>query len=406
MIGTAGFSSAQILGVAGGKENGSRHRQLFFFFSNYNCKLRSSSTRFSYSATAKVEVEAAETAGNRIPGSHLSVDYFTDCLNFSRDEAISVVAKLSPYKSRANAAIVVDYLKRIGMEQSHIKAAVSKFPKLLVYHPSKNLSPKIQCLEEFGLSGSDLVDFIARYPFFLARGLETHLRPALHLIRQAAGSNQNAVKALKRSGRLLSYSSCKTIENNILLLRTEAGLSDDQIQRFVMARPSSLRSNPAWIDNILKRVEMEFGISRNSPMFYCGLLVAAALNKSTVDKKLEIFRSYGWSDSEISTMLQKLPQPLTLSEVRLKKVLNFLMKELGYGSQYLAFRPVILIYSLEKKIIPRSGVLKILEENELRACSLFTAIVMSESKFLGDYVLPYKNKLPDMYQRYIKTTAK
>nr|GMC98856.1 transcription termination factor MTERF15, mitochondrial-like [Ipomoea batatas] len=163
-----------------------------------------------------------------------------------------------------------------------------------------------------------------------------------------------------------------------------------------MARPSSLRSNPAWIDNILKRVEMEFGISRSSPMFYCGLLVAAALNKSTVDKKLEIFRSYGWSDSEISTMLQKLPQPLTLSEVRLKKVLNFLMKELGYGSQYLAFRPVILIYSLEKKIIPRSGVLKILEENELRACSLFTAIVMSESKFLGDYVLPYKNKLPDI----------
>ncbi|XP_019197877.1 PREDICTED: transcription termination factor MTERF2, chloroplastic-like isoform X3 [Ipomoea nil] len=386
MLGTTWFSLAQIL-VPGSKNYGSRQRKLFCY------------------TAAKVEVEAAETAGNRT-GNHLSVDYFTHTLNFSRDEAISAVAKLSPYKSQANAAIVVDYLKRIGMEQTHINAAVSKFPKLLLYHPDKNLHPKIQCLEEFGVSGRDLVDFVARHPFFLARGLETHLRPTLHLIRQAAGSNQNAAKALKRFGRLLSYSSCKTIENNILLLQREAGLSDDQIQRFIVERPCYLTSKPTWIRNILTRVEMEFGISRSSPVFYGGLLVAAALNKSTVDKKLEIFRSYGWSNSEISTMLQKLPQPLTLSEARLKKVLNFLMKELGYESHYLAFRPVLLKYSLEKKIIPRSQVLKILEENELRACSLFTAIVMSESKFFGEYVLPYKNKLPDMYQKYTTSTAK
>nr|GMC91367.1 transcription termination factor MTERF5, chloroplastic-like [Ipomoea batatas] len=403
MLGTTGFSSAQILVIPGSKTYGSRQRNLFFFISTYNCKLRSSTGSNYNSTTAKVE--AAETAGNRTPGSHLLVDYFTDCLNFSRDEAISAAAKLSPYKSQANATIVVDYLKRIGMEQTHIKAAVSKFPKLLLYHPDKNLHPKIQCLEEFGMSGRDLVDFVARHPFFLARGLETHLRPTLHLIRQAAGSNQNAARALKRFGRLLSYSSCKAIENNILLLR-EAGLSDDQIQRFIVERPCYLTSKPAWIGNVLTRVEMESGISRSSPAFYCGLLVAAALNKSTVDKKLEIFRSYGWSNSEISTMLQKLPQPLTLSEARLKKVLNFLMKELGYGSHYLAFRPVLLKYSLEKKIIPRSQVLKILEENELRACSLFTAIVMSESKFFGEYVLPYKNKLPEMYQKYITSTAK
>ncbi|XP_031094142.1 transcription termination factor MTERF4, chloroplastic-like [Ipomoea triloba] len=404
MIRTAGFSFSQILGVPGGKVDGSRQRQLFIFFSNDKCNLRSS-TGFNYLITAKVQ--AGETAANRT-GNHLLVDCSTDSLNSSRDDAISAVAKLSSlssHKSQANAVLVVDYLERIGMDQAHINAAVSKFPKLLLYDPDKKLHPKIQCLEEFGLSGSDLFNFIAKYPFVLARGLDTHLRPALHLIRRAAGSNKNAVKALKRSGRLLSYSSCKTMEANILLLQ-EAGFSDDKIQQFVMARPRYITNKPTWIGNTLKRVEMEFGISRNSPMFYCGLLVATALNKSTVDKKLEIFRSYGWSNSEISTMVQKLPHSLTLSEARLKKVLNFFMKELGYESYYLAFRPIILTYSLEKKSIPRSQVLKTLEENNLRVCSLFTAIVLSESKFLGDYVLPYKNKLPDMYQRYIKGRAK
>nr|GMD08816.1 transcription termination factor MTERF5, chloroplastic-like [Ipomoea batatas] len=391
MVGKPGFSFARMLLSKG---NGSKERQFFFFFYNHN-SLRSSAG-YSYSTTAKV---AAEMAGDRT-ADHFLVNYLTDSLNFSRDDAISAAAKVSQFKSQTKPAIVVKYLQQIGMEPTHIRAAVSRFPKLLFSDPEKTLNPKIQCLQELGMSGPNLVSFITRDASFLSRGLETHLRPALHFLKEAAGSNHNALKALKRSGWLLSYGSYKTMEENVQVLRN-LGFPDEKIQQFVMARPSYLTNKSGWIVKILNRVEKEFGIPRSAPMFYSGVFVATALSKSTVDRKLEILRSFGWSNSEISTMVQKQPHSLTVSEDRLKRVLNFLMKELGYSSHYLAFRPMFLMSSLEKKTIPRSQVLKILKENQLRACSLFTAISLTESKFSNDYLLPHKDKLPEMYQRYI-----
>nr|GME16361.1 transcription termination factor MTERF5, chloroplastic-like [Ipomoea batatas] len=295
MVGKPGFSFARMLLSKG---NGSKERQFFFFFYNHN-SLRSSAG-YSYSTTAKV---AAEMAGDRT-ADHFLVNYLTDSLNFSRDDAISAAAKVSQFKSQTKPAIVVKYLQQIGMEPTHIRAAVSRFPKLLFSDPEKTLNPKIQCLQELGMSGPNLVSFITRDASFLSRGLETHLRPALHFLKEAAGSNHNALKALKRSGWLLSYGSYKTMEENVQVLRN-LGFPDEKIQQFVMARPSYLTNKSGWIVKILNRVEKEFGIPRSAPMFYSGVFVATALSKSTVDRKLEILRSFGWSNSEISTMVQK-----------------------------------------------------------------------------------------------------
>ncbi|KAG5575998.1 hypothetical protein H5410_056132 [Solanum commersonii] len=53
------------------------------------------------------------------------------------------------------------------------------------------------------------------------------------------------------------------------------------------------------------------------------------LHESTLERKLDIYRSFGWSHSDICTMVRKLPSCLTSSEAKIRITLKFFMNELG-----------------------------------------------------------------------------
>ncbi|VFQ78005.1 unnamed protein product [Cuscuta campestris] len=392
------FSRAMMTGKPLG--NGWWQRGDFCLLYGYGNGLRLSAV-LNCSKSAKA-TEEESTCGLE---KHFLVDFLTaSSLSFSQGDAISVAAKVTTSKPRTKPDLVVDYLKTIGLEPAHIKAVVSKHPKLLLSDPEKTIRPKIQCLQELGLSGSDLANFIVRDASFLFRGLDTHLRPSIRFLKQVAGGNDNAVKALKRSGRFLSFGRPDRMEEHVRLLR-DYGIPEDKIQWFVVARPNVLTKTPDWTRKMLNTVETEIGLSRNSPMFYSGLCVASQMTMSTVNRKVDMFRSLGWSKPQISTLVQKQPHCLMLSEAKLRMKLNFLMKELGYGPHYLADRPMLIMSSLEKKTIPRSRVLKTLEERKLSVCSLFTSLFFTESRFSARFLLPYKDELPDMYDRYMASIA-
>ncbi|RAL49445.1 unnamed protein product [Cuscuta campestris] len=386
MAGMARFRVSRILGIPASNVLEQRHH--FFLLYDYSSR---TSTGFSYATAA---AKAADPSGHQF-----LVDFLTSSLNFSRNDAVSAAAKVPSFKSQTRPALVVDYLKRVGMDPAHIKNAVYRCPKLLFLDPERTISPKIKCLQEFGIPECDLVRLIVRDGLILCRGLESHLKPVLKFLREAAGSDENYLKAFRRCSWLLSFGNHTRMEKNILLLQN-FGLSKKQLKRMIITRPCYLTTNTDWVKKILIRVEKEFGIPRNSPMFPSGMFVATALSETTVEKKFEVFRSFGWTDLEISGIVKRQPHCLTLSEDRLKKGLCFLMNELGYGPDYLTLRPKLLMSSLEKRTIPRSQVLKILKENNLRTSTLSTTISWSNSKFSEIYLMPYKDKLPGI-QKYI-----
>ncbi|XP_075108662.1 uncharacterized protein LOC107799474 [Nicotiana tabacum] len=77
---------------------------------------------------------------------------------------------------------------------------------------------------------------------------------------------------------------------------------------------------------------------------------------------------------------------------------EFFMMELGYESSYLASHAPLLKLSLEKRIMPRSEILKLLKENQLikGKLSLYTVVTRTESQFLEKYVLPFRAKIPEL----------
>ncbi|KAM3237969.1 hypothetical protein P3L10_012999 [Capsicum annuum] len=84
------------------------------------------------------------------------------------------------------------------------------------------------------------------------------------------------------------------------------------------------------------------------------------------------------------------------------------MKEVRYKSTYIASQPSLLSYNLEKRLIPRYEIWKLVIEKNLKKSrhGFYTVTKWPESKFLDKYVLPVKAELPDLYDLYIKRIAK
>ncbi|GJT64106.1 mitochodrial transcription termination factor [Tanacetum coccineum] len=93
-------------------------------------------------------------------------------------------------------------------------------------------------------------------------------------------------------------------------------------------------------------------------------------------------------------------------EGAIKAKLEWFKEEIGYGGKFLSTHPKLLVYSLEKRVIPRYKVLASLKEkNVLKSkLSLCSVVALSEEKFVRDFVLPYCEVVPSLYENYTKST--
>jgi len=86
--------------------------------------------------------------------------------------------------------------------------------------------------------------------------------------------------------------------------------------------------------------------------------------------------------------------------------MSFLLKAMGLPSEDIAEYPPVLAYSLEKRIISRFHVIKILKSKGLLDNSFHTGSFMTitEEKFLKKFVIDFQKDLPllpDVYKDLI-----
>ncbi|KAK9270017.1 hypothetical protein L1049_025590 [Liquidambar formosana] len=345
---------------------------------------------------------STSSATDRLGKTHFMVDYLVNSLRFSREAAVSASTKVTHLKSTHNPDLVLNFFKQSGLDKTHVRNIISLIPRLLSSNVDKTLKPKMRVLQDLGLSGSDLVEVITSNPSFFKRGLDTHIVPSIDFLKTIVRSDENVVKAIKKKTWLLSSNNTKRMQPNVVILQ-KCGISKEKIEKLVLRTPRRLLQNPKWLEDIVLRVENQLGIPRNSAMFSYGIDVLASMSKATLEFKYEIFKSFGWSESDIITMARNLPFCLSLSEVKIRNGLTFFMKELGYEPGYLASHPKLLMHSLEKRVLPRNAVLKVLKEKNLIRTnpSLCYIVCLPESKFMEEFVLQYKDVTPDVYEAYI-----
>ncbi|KAJ8541783.1 hypothetical protein K7X08_002599 [Anisodus acutangulus] len=340
------------------------------------------------------------------PPASIFVEFLVKSLGFSTKEAISISTKVTPWRLRNyEPHLLLDLFEKVGMDKSQIKTLISSSPQLLCHHVHGNLKPKIEALQDLGLSGSDLVTLITKGDF-LKRGLHTIIKPSLDYLKVLLGSHDSVARVVKREPRLLSKNLPKLIPPNISLLQN-LGFSRADIDTVFNRRPRFLLNNPKWLERAVEQLEKNFHMPRGSRMFLHGIEVLVSLDELKLERKLYIFRSFGWSDSDICVMVQRLPYCLNTSEAKIRNTLKFFMMELGYESSYLASHASLLKFSLEKRVMLRNEILKILKEKQLvkGGPCLYTVVKCSESQFLEKYVLPFKEKMPELYGLYMKTRS-
>ncbi|GAB2289565.1 hypothetical protein Dimus_023875 [Dionaea muscipula] len=301
-------------------------------------------------------------------------------------------------KNKNNPNSTIDFLKGIGLDDSQVEKIVDSYPNLLRSNVEKTLIPKIRVLEDFGICGSELISVIASNPTLLHASTE-NLLAKLDFLKSIFGSVENACNAIKKVEWLVCTNLTNILQPNFELLKSY-GISDERLQKFLVTNPRCLSVNPKHVQESLVRVEQELGIPPESGMFLYGFKVMLSLSKRDSELKFELFKRYGWSESDVLVMAKRLPQCLLISEARLKTRMDFFVNKLGYEIGYLAARPPLLLYSMEERILPRYAVLQVLQEKELMNPSIYTVMCAAESRFLGTYVLPFKDNLPELYEAY------
>uniref|UniRef100_A0A1D1YLI6 mTERF domain-containing protein 1, mitochondrial n=1 Tax=Anthurium amnicola TaxID=1678845 RepID=A0A1D1YLI6_9ARAE len=336
------------------------------------------------------------------PG-HFAIHYLVNSCGLSSVEALRASKPLAHLRSTQKPDAVLRLMKQHGLGDAQIRRLVVRRPTVLVADVKKTLEPKIRAMLEAGFSGPEVAQLIS------SSGAAIPCRSVLRRIefwRDLLGNNQNLLKALDRNANFLSFSIEERVIPTLSFLRS-LGISDKKIGTIMMRSyclvTRSLEGTKALVDQV-----KNLGISPGSGLFVAALCTLSNLSKSTLDSKVQLLRSFGWSQADLGLAFRRCPNFLNVSQKKLRTMMDFLLKEAGCSPVYVAGRPVLLGFSIERRLIPRFRVIQSLKMRCLRGGDhdLYNFMLLTDKKFVDKYIIPNREKAPEVLEAYLAASAK
>jgi len=330
------------------------------------------------------------------------VDYLIKSVGLSPDAAVKSSKSLSSLKSLSRPDAVLRFFKESGFSDAHIKCIVSKNSSLLLTtNVDTTLRPKIIAMKEFDFSESEIHHLVSTNPFCLS--LCNHAK--IEFWKNFLGSKRKLFNALIRSRGLFGSNLDTNIMPKISFLRG-IGNSNHLIASMISSHPNFILRNLDSIKRLSKQVE-GMGFSYGSRSFCVMLISLCQISTETLDSKMKLLRSFGWSEAEALLAFRKVPRLLETSEKKMKVTMEFLVNQAGAAPSYVMKCPKLLMLSLERRMIPRNHVVRLLETKGLlkKIPSLFSFMTISEKKFMEKYVFPCQEKMPELLQAYLALCA-
>lgn len=336
-------------------------------------------------------------------GSNVMVDYLVTSLGFSEEEAIATSSKVRTFKSPEKPASVIHFFKQSGLDQPQIKKIIYENPKVLSFNLHKVVKPRMKLLQDLGLSGSDLAMAICANREIWKRSLNCQLIPMFQYLKTIV-SDKTVSKALTQFA-FLTHQARGNLPSIIALLQDYV-FSNDKIEKLILEKPRVFVMDPKRVHDVLVNVENKLQIPRDSPRFFFGFRALISMSEKTIESKIEAYKSFGFTEGDAWTLAGKIPANLQISETKIRNGLRFYMKVLGFDANYMIAWPILLCFSVEKRVIPRWTLLKGLKEKGLVKTdySLGPFLAQSERIFVK-FVLRFKEKAPDLCEDYFRSTG-
>ncbi|KAA8530918.1 hypothetical protein F0562_005623 [Nyssa sinensis] len=276
-------------------------------------------------------------------------------------------------------------------------------PQILFSDINKTLKPKLQLFQELGLTGSELGKFISLNSPLLTRNSDGKLVPCIQIIKKTLindDNNQDLSRVLKRCNWVTAKDPDSRMLGNISYLES-CGIVGSQLSMLLKRQPRLFIMRESVVRDLVSRV-VDMGFSTDSRMLVHAVYTVSCLSMETLTRKLEFFRSFGFSKDECIEMFRRAPGLLRTSEEKLKLAFEFFMNDIKFGKSMILHQPICLMHSLEERIIPRYRVLQVLKSKKLlkKEKSFMNVLNYPEEKFLEKFISRFRDDAEELLVTY------
>ncbi|KAJ4906374.1 Mitochondrial transcription termination factor family protein [Raphanus sativus] len=231
--------------------------------------------------------------------------------------------------------------------------------------------------------------------------------PFHNFLKSVLEADEKIVAALRRTTWIFLEDHTKNLVPNINHM-SETGVPEKCVQLLLTHFPEAVMQRKDEFKEITKQAK-EMGFNPGKTTFVLAIhALSGKGNRSIWDKCFEVYRRWGWSEDDIMCAFKKHPHSMMLSERKINRTMEFLVKEMNLEPRSIAGCPVVLFFSLDKRIIPRCSVVKVLASKGLvkEDWSLTSLLVPVEKVFLEKLVVKYEEELPELMDVYRGYTTK
>ncbi|XP_057434224.1 uncharacterized protein LOC130726920 [Lotus japonicus] len=324
-----------------------------------------------------------------------TTNYLINNLAFSPETASSISTRVRLDNSEKPDSVLALF-RTHGFTNHQLSQIIRTRPLFLSSDPNTAILPKFNFLLSKGASTSDLVEIITKDPWLMHYSLENAITPCYDFLKRYLVSDESTIEAIKSCTGLI-YS--KHPEKNIQTL-LENGVPESQVP-ILLCRSGYLlkRHDPSDFKKAVEEVK-EMGFDPNKKFFIVALN-AKTMKVSLWERKIDLYKKWGWSEEIVVSVFKRYPWCMLASEKKIETVMEFWVNQMGWDSLVLAKHPVLLWISLEKIIIPRAFLLQSLQSRGLiKDAKSPAAFKVPEKMFLQKFVNCFEEESAQLLELY------
>lgn len=347
--------------------------------------IRKAGFRNSLSATfaTRCSTLCLNDADECIVDSELSIVSSTRVNHIKKVECVGEKEKVREIPSSP-----LQVLRRWGCDDDEISKLFTRRPALQRANVAQ-LEFKLSLLKPLGITSSDLVKILNCRPRFFSCRIHLVLDERINYFMEILGSKEVLRRVIIRNPSLMLYDLDDKIKPAIEFYKG-LGCSQQDLVAMLISRPTLI---PRTNFNNKEKFEyiQKTGVTRESKMFKYVAAIIGVSRMETIEEKVRNLEKFGFSEEEIWHLCGKCPILLSLSVEKVQRNMTFIIASMKLPAHSVVKHPCLLLLNLESRLKPRADLVKRVLEMRLKPLikevNIFTALRMSEKRFLKVYVM-------------------
>ncbi|CAN0910839.1 Transcription termination factor MTERF15, mitochondrial [Linum grandiflorum] len=212
-------------------------------------------------------------------------------------------------------------------------------------------------------------------------------------------TQKKVIAAVRRSPYLLTCELETYLIPSIRILR-DNGAGESNIVRLLEYHPMTLMTPKAQLSETVATVK-KMGMDPKLITFGVAVQIIRGVKTAKWETKVEAYKKWGWSEEVLLKSFTRSPWCMAVSVKKINENMDYLVNKMGFDTMDIAARPVLISFSLKKRIVPRHTVLNVLQKKGLiGSVNSVPALAVTDANFEQKYLMPYQAQAPEVLEMF------